>query len=60
MFDDLRALAARERGSRAASEVEELAWRHLREAEPIRVSHAQRLLGVSNQTVREWMNSWGT
>ncbi|MDQ6804830.1 MAG: hypothetical protein M3065_07640 [Actinomycetota bacterium] len=32
----------------------ELAERRLAEAPPIRLSHGQRLLGVSNQTVRTW------
>jgi hypothetical protein len=35
-------------------QVRELADRRLTDAAPIRLSHAQRLLGVSNQTVRTW------
>ena len=60
MFDRLVSMAGREAQrnakSRAAADMEELAWEHIREADPIRVSHAQKLLGVSNQTVRTWMD----
>jgi hypothetical protein len=58
MFERLMSLADRERNAnpRAASDLEALAWEHLREADPIRVSHAQELLGVSNQTVRSWID----
>lgn len=53
-FDDLRALADDLDGPEA-DRVEEVAWRAVREADPIRVLHAQQLLGVSEQTVREWI-----
>ena len=60
MFDRLVSMAGREAQrnakSRAAADMEELAWEHIREADPIRVSHAQKVLGVSNQTVRTWMD----
>jgi len=36
--------------------MEELAWQYIREADPIRVSHAEKLLGMSNQTVRSWID----
>lgn len=61
LFERLRSLAAHERErdaqSRTAAEAEELAWQQLQEADPIRISHAQRLLGVSNQTVRDWVSA---
>lgn len=47
---------ARRRDSDAAAEMEALAWMHVREADPIRVSHAEKVLGVSNQTVRSWID----
>lgn len=60
MFDRLVSMAGREAQrnakSRAAADMAELAWEHIREADPIRVSHAQKVLGVSNQTVRTWMD----
>lgn len=60
MFDRLMSMAGREAQrnakSRAAADMEKLAWEHIREADPIRVSHAQKVLGVSNQTVRTWMD----
>lgn len=58
MFERLMSLAGRERkaNARAASDLKALAWEHLREADPIRVSHAQEILGVSNQTVRSWID----
>jgi hypothetical protein len=40
-----------------AVDADGLAWQQLREADPIRISHAQRLLGVSNQTVRDWVSA---
>jgi hypothetical protein len=59
MFEQLVEASARERErereSRAAAEMEQLAWQHLRDANPIRVSHAEKILGVSNQTVRSWI-----
>jgi hypothetical protein len=60
MFDRLISTADREsrkhRNSRTAGELEDLAWEHVREADPVRISHAQTLLGVSNQTVRSWID----
>jgi hypothetical protein len=60
MYERLMSVAAcesrRDAKSRAAAELEELAWEHVREADPIRVSHAQEVLGVSNQTVRSWID----
>jgi hypothetical protein len=35
--------------------MEQLAWQHLRDADPVRVSHAEAILGVSHQTVRTWL-----
>lgn len=61
LFERLQSLAAHERErdahSPAATEAEELAWQQLQEADPIRISHAQRLLAVSNQTVRDWVSA---
>ena len=60
LFDRLMSTAGREsqqhRDSRTAAEIEDLAWEHIREADPVRISHAQKMLGVSNQTVRSWIN----
>lgn len=60
IFARLRSIAERDarRGSssQAAPEVEQLAWEILREADPIRISHAEQVLGVSNQTVRSWID----
>jgi hypothetical protein len=59
LFERLREAAARERRrdphSPAADDLEQLAWAHLREADPVRLSHAEKLLDVSNQTVRAWL-----
>ena len=59
LFARLQEAAARERGrnpsSKAADDMEQLAWAHVQEADPVRLSHAERLLGVSNQTVRAWL-----
>jgi hypothetical protein len=59
LFARLQEAAARERGrdrsSTAADDMEQLAWAHVREADPVRLSHAERLLDVSNQTVRAWL-----
>jgi hypothetical protein len=60
MFDRLMSTAGRESrkhpGSRTAAEIEDLAWDHVREADPVRISHPQKILGVSNQTVRSWID----
>ena len=60
MFDRLMSTADRDsrkhRNSQTAAELEELAWEHVRDADPVRISHAQKLLGVSNQTVRSWID----
>jgi hypothetical protein len=60
MFDRLMSTAGREsqkhRDSRTAAEIEDLAWEHVRESDPVRISHAQKILGVSNQTVRSWID----
>jgi hypothetical protein len=60
LFDRLMSTAERasrnHRDSRTASEIEDLAWEHVRGADPVRISHAQKLLGVSNQTVRSWID----
>lgn len=59
MFNQLLDASARERerqpDSHAAAEMERLAWQHVSDADPIRVSHAQDILGVSHQTVRSWL-----
>jgi hypothetical protein len=60
MFERLVSIAKRESRrdarSQLVADLEELAWEHIREADPIRVSHAQAILGVSNQTVRSWVD----
>src|SRR5918996_5643514 len=60
MFDRLMSTAGggsrKHRNARTAAEIEGLAWEHVREADPIRISHAQKILGVSNQTVRSWID----
>lgn len=47
-------LRARYGESSEIGQVGDLASRRVADASPIRLSHAQRLLGVSNQTVRTW------
>jgi hypothetical protein len=60
MFERLMSTAGREaqkhRDSRTAAEIEDLAWEYVRESDPVRISHAQKILGVSNQTVRSWID----
>lgn len=60
LFDRLMSTAERasrnRRDSRTAAEIEDLAWEHVRDADPVRISHAQKLLDMSNQTVRSWID----
>jgi hypothetical protein len=60
IFARLMSIAERESRqdsrSQAAAEMEQLAWELVREADPIRISHAEQILGVSNQTVRSWID----
>lgn len=60
LFERLTSIAGRESRrnakSQAAAEMGQLAWQHIREADSIRISHAEKVLGVSNQTVRSWMD----
>ena len=60
MFERLLSIAEHESrldtSSGAAAALKELAWDHVRDATPIRVSHAENILGVSNQTVRSWID----
>jgi hypothetical protein len=60
MFERLTSIAERESrrdaNSKAAAEMEQLAWEVVREADPIRISHAEEILEVSNQTVRSWID----
>lgn len=53
-FDELMELAGSEDRVDQAAKLEELAWDHVRRAEPIRVLHATQLLGVSEPTVNSW------
>lgn len=60
MFERLMSIAERESRrnskSQAAAEMEQVARELVREADPVRISHAERILGVSNQTVRSWID----
>lgn len=57
IFDETRRLARRAatRGdAETAAELEDFAWRMVRSGAPVTVSYAERVLGVSNPTIREW------
>jgi hypothetical protein len=55
-FDDLRELAADPQLPQAVAErISEQAWTIVEESEPVRVSHAAHVLGVSGPTVRSWI-----
>jgi hypothetical protein len=59
-FDETRVLARRaaERGdSETAAELEEFAWRMVRADDPVTLGYAERVLGVSNPTVRDWVRA---
>lgn len=60
MFNELLTAAnrAEDRGdAEAAADFERLAWQHAEQADPVRVVHAEELLDVSNQTVRDWVDA---
>jgi hypothetical protein len=59
-FDETRSLARRAAGrgdSETAAELEDFAWRMVRASDPVTLRYAERVLGVSNPTVRDWVRA---
>lgn len=59
-FDETRRLARRAAGrgdSETAAELEDFAWRMVRASDPVTLSYAEQVLGVSNPTVRDWVRA---
>jgi hypothetical protein len=59
-FDETRKLARRAAGrgdSETAAELEEFAWQMVRASDPVTLSYAEQVLGVSNPTVRDWVRA---
>jgi hypothetical protein len=54
LSEAVRQLRTKYGDSSEIGHVDHLADRRVADASPIRISHAQKLLGVSNQTVRTW------
>lgn len=57
IFDETRRLASRAVGrgdAETATELEDFAWRVVRAGDPVTLRYAERVLGVSNPTVRDW------
>jgi len=44
-------------GGELADRADSHAWRIVREADPVRLSYAAAVLGVSDQTVRDWLDA---
>lgn len=60
LFDEAMTLARRARatGSKElVDETERHAWRIVREADPVRLSYVAAVLGVADQTVRDWLDA---
>jgi len=60
IFDETRMLASRAAGrgdSETAAELEDFAWRVVRAGDPVTLRYAERVLGVSNPTVRDWVRA---
>lgn len=55
-FDKLREMARKEPDETRAKDLVRVAWDAVERAEPVRVFHAQKLLDVSRQTIRDWMH----
>ncbi len=43
--------------SETATELEDFAWRVVRAGDPVTLRYAERVLGVSNPTVRDWVRA---
>ena len=59
-FDEARKLAQRAAGrgdSETAAELEDFAWTMVRASDPVTLSYAEQVLGVSNPTVRDWVRT---
>ncbi len=59
-FDETRKLAGRAAGRgdfETAAELEDFAWRTVRASDPVTLSYAEQVLGVSNPTVRDWVRA---
>lgn len=59
LFDEARELAARAHGeaSELAEQADRHAWRIVRDADPVRLSYAAKVLGVADQTIRDWVEA---
>jgi hypothetical protein len=60
IFDETRMLARRAAGrgdAQTAAELEDFAWRVVRAGDPVTLRYAERVLGVSNPTVRDWVRA---
>jgi hypothetical protein len=60
IFDETRRLARRaaDRGdAETAAELEDFAWRVVRAGDPVTLRYAERVLGVSNPTIRDWVRA---
>jgi hypothetical protein len=55
VFDDIMALAE-SLDDKAGDEARQMAWRAVEDSDPVRILFAGQLLGVSGQTVREWID----
>jgi len=58
IFDETRRLARRaadRSDAETAAELEDFAWRVVRAGDPVTLRYAERVLGVSNPTVRDWV-----
>jgi hypothetical protein len=60
LFDEARRLADQARrtdSTELAEDTEHHAWRIVRDAEPVRLSYAAAVLGLTDQTVRDWLDA---
>lgn len=55
LYDRLREISELGGDPKLQATLEELAWVTVREAEPIRILHAEQLLGLTNQTIHDWI-----
>jgi len=59
-FDEAMGIARKahaEGRQELATDTEVLAWRIVREADPVRLAYAAAVLGVADQTVRDWVDA---
>jgi hypothetical protein len=60
LFDEAQKLAQRAREAGAeelARETGSHAWRIVREADPVRLSYVSAVLGLTDQTIRDWLDA---